>query len=76
MSQATVKGIEINIDYDQYVPHMILADSRALRQIIINLMSNAIKFTDKGSITIKVACLEVSVDIAKLVISLQIKPKF
>ncbi len=69
MSQATVKGIEINIDYDQYVPHMILADSRALRQIIINLMSNAIKFTDKGSITIKVACLEVSVDIAKLVIS-------
>jgi hypothetical protein len=58
VTQASAKGLEIIIDYPQNIPHLILGDSRALRQIIINLVSNAIKFTEAGSIKIEVECLK------------------
>lgn len=66
ISQANSKKLDVILEYNAVVPHMILGDSRALRQIIINLVSNAIKFTDKGSITISVNCIEASKSVAKL----------
>lgn len=57
MPQATAKGLEIVIDYHKDIPHLIFGDSRALRQIIINLVSNAIKFTEVGFIRIDVKIL-------------------
>jgi PAS domain S-box-containing protein len=60
------KNLELIIQYDQTIPQ-ILGDKRALRQIIINVVGNAIKFTEKGTVSIQVECLEKKDNNAKLV---------
>ena len=50
-SQAAAKGISIATDFAD-VPQHIIEDERKLRQIIFNLMSNAVKFTDSGVVTL------------------------
>ncbi|RJP76270.1 MAG: response regulator [Desulfobacteraceae bacterium] len=52
--KAREKGLELIIDIAQEVPHKISTDPFRLRQVIINLMSNAIKFTDKGEVCITI----------------------
>ena len=46
------KGVDLLINMDETLPETIQTDQQRLLQIIKNLMSNAIKFTDKGSITV------------------------
>ncbi|MDH5693814.1 MAG: ATP-binding protein, partial [Gammaproteobacteria bacterium] len=48
------KGLEIEVNYLTPVPSHIHTDPTRLKQILMNLCSNAIKFTEKGSIAIKV----------------------
>lgn len=50
------KGLEMKIRFDDDVPPQVVGDRMRLTQILLNLMSNAIKYTDKGSITITVKC--------------------
>ncbi len=57
-SKAKQKGLDIKYHVDKVVPEVILGDSVRLNQVMLNLVSNAIKFTEKGSITISVTCLE------------------
>lgn len=52
--QAEYKGIKIQLDYDNQAPETIKNDPNRFRQIIINLVGNAMKFTLKGEISIKV----------------------
>lgn len=52
-SQAKEKGLDLLFDIDKNIPQTISSDPLRLTQIIINLTSNAIKFTHQGSITIK-----------------------
>ncbi|MBD8527768.1 PAS domain-containing sensor histidine kinase [Pseudomarimonas arenosa] len=47
------KGLSLHVDY-QAAPIEFVSDPRLLRQILFNLSSNAIKFTDQGSITLRV----------------------
>ncbi|NQV18907.1 MAG: response regulator [Armatimonadetes bacterium] len=47
------KGLSFKIEIDPKVPESILNDSQRLLQIIKNLMSNAVKFTKKGGVTVK-----------------------
>ncbi len=49
---AEEKGIELNISLDGDLPVTMQTDGQRLEQIMKNLVSNAIKFTDKGSITV------------------------
>ena len=51
-SQAQIKNVKLAIDVAEPLP-MVLADLQRLRQIITNLVGNAIKFTEKGSVTVR-----------------------
>jgi CheY-like chemotaxis protein len=51
------KNLELVKEYDENIPEVLMGDPVRLHQVIMNLMSNAIKFTSKGSITVKVKLL-------------------
>jgi signal transduction histidine kinase len=52
--QATSKSIELRIKMATGVPFAVVSDERRLKQVLINLISNALKFTNEGSITVEV----------------------
>lgn len=58
--QAKKKGINLITEIDDEVPEYVKADPVRLKQVIINLVNNAIKFTDTGSVTLNVSCQEVN----------------
>lgn len=56
--EATIKGIELTVEIDPAVAPYVIADPTRLRQIIMNLLSNAMKFTEKGGISLVLRALE------------------
>lgn len=54
--QAQEKGIGFAVDYVFPLPDRIQSDPLRLKQIIINLVTNAIKFTERGEVKIRVSC--------------------
>jgi len=53
-AQARDKGLEVAIDAGLGLPQYLVGDPGRLRQVVTNLMSNAVKFTQQGSIRVKV----------------------
>lgn len=56
--QAEKKGLELKVIFDFPLPEKIFNDSLRLKQVILNLCSNAIKFTDHGYVHINVCWLQ------------------
>ncbi|QXV64178.1 response regulator [Mucilaginibacter sp. 21P] len=56
--QADEKDIEFTKEIDNDVPEMLQLDSLRLNQILMNLLSNALKFTDRGYVKLKVSVLQ------------------
>lgn len=54
LSSAETKGLDFVVDYPAEVPRYFLADPGRIRQILVNLSGNAIKFTEKGQIYLAV----------------------
>ncbi len=52
--QARAKGIALALERPPTLPEFVRTDEKRLRQVLINLMSNAIKFTDTGKVALKV----------------------
>lgn len=52
------KNLKLEIEYDRNIPRVLLGDPVRLHQIILNLVSNAVKFTSKGNITVSVKLLK------------------
>ncbi|MFZ4398911.1 MAG: PAS domain S-box protein [Bacteroidales bacterium] len=52
------KNLELIKEYDKRIPEVLVGDPVRLHQIILNLVSNAVKFTNKGKITVSVRLLK------------------
>ncbi len=55
---AARKGLDLSCDYDEAIPAVVLCDAGRLQQVVINLLGNAIKFTDTGSVCVAAKLLE------------------
>jgi two-component system sensor histidine kinase RpfC len=54
--QATQKGIGLSVNMDARVPYSLRGDPFHIRQVLANLLSNALKFTDHGEVALRVTC--------------------
>ncbi len=52
--RARAKGLEFVVDVAPEIPQGIIADAAKIRQVLVNLLGNAVKFTDVGSVTLRV----------------------
>ena len=52
--QAQIKGLDFAIDIDESMPNYIMGDPTRLRQVLINLVGNSLKFTECGEVRVKV----------------------
>jgi len=51
--RAGEKGLDLSYDIGDEVPAFVMSDPQRLRQILVNLIGNAVKFTDKGSVVVR-----------------------
>ena len=56
--QAHAKDLELTMDIDPSLPEMVRGDAGRLRQVLLNLGGNAVKFTSKGEVSLQVRVLE------------------
>ena len=53
-AQLKEKDLDFNVNIDKDVPEYLIGDDKRIKQVLINLIGNAIKFTDKGSVSVSV----------------------
>ena len=69
-SQAQAKNVALVAEIDPQLPEVLLGDPTRVRQVVTNFMTNAIKFTEKGEVRVRVQCL--SAFASRVVVRLEI----
>ncbi|NTV95716.1 MAG: response regulator, partial [Thiobacillus sp.] len=62
MPRASEKGLELVVGFDEACPVQVLGDAGRIRQILLNLAGNAVKFTEQGHVLIEARCESVATD--------------
>jgi signal transduction histidine kinase len=70
-AQADEKAIRLELRYQDGVPTALVGDAGRIRQVVMNLVGNAIKFTDEGHVRIAVECREIHSDRATILVSVE-----
>lgn len=65
------KSVEILFDIDEKLPNVLYGDALRLRQVILNLVNNAIKFTEEGYVKLTVKLGEISGDDVELLVEVE-----
>jgi signal transduction histidine kinase/DNA-binding response OmpR family regulator/HPt (histidine-containing phosphotransfer) domain-containing protein len=68
-ARAAEKGLDLIVQYAPKAPARLVGDAGRLRQIMLNLAGNAIKFTARGHVFIKVSCMEQTASAATMRVS-------
>jgi len=71
--KALEKGVTLNFDLSNDIPESLISDDRYLRQILFNLIGNALKFTHKGSVDIQIRTIQKINDDSKVDLKFVIK---
>jgi len=69
--QAEDKGISIEVHLDESLPNRVVGDSGRIRQVLLNLVGNAIKFTHDGGVTMRVSLDAEEGDLVTLTFSVE-----
>ena len=64
--QATAKGLAFSFHCDPMIPKSIRGDAGRVRQVLLNIMSNAIKFTDSGRVSVQMQLEKYDADVATI----------
>ena len=67
--KAQDKGLAFNVEVDPAIPDELSGDEIRVRQILTNLLNNAVKFTDKGTVDLKLRCRKLEEGRINLIIS-------
>lgn len=54
--RAKEKGLEFHVDVDQKMPSQLLGDEVRIKQVLVNVLNNAVKYTNEGSVTLSIQC--------------------
>ncbi len=66
--EARRKGLELELDIARDAPNLVEGDEGRIRQILVNLVGNAVKFTERGRVALAVAAGEVTPDGRRMVV--------
>ena len=70
---AKQKRLDFIIDVDENLPQTLIGDPLRLEQVLLNLTSNAIKFTDKGQVVVKITMLNENEEEDKVALGFEVK---
>jgi two-component system sensor histidine kinase/response regulator len=69
--KAGAAGLSIAVEYPSTLPREFVGDAGKIRQVLMNLVSNALKFTDRGEVRVLVSCVALDADTAGMRVAVQ-----
>lgn len=69
--KAEQKGLKLNVSVEESIPSTLFGDSIRIQQVMLNLLNNAVKYTDAGEICFKVGVDRIENDLVYLMIQVQ-----
>ena len=69
--RSSQKDLAFDVDIDEKLPKVLYGDSGKIKQIVLNLLTNAVKYTERGGFTLKIKVVKIKDDICDLRISVK-----